>query len=109
MNTESPIANFVATKEPQIVPLVDILPLLQKEATTKRLNVFVFTNEEVNKFFTTKTKDFGIALLAKDIDSATWNLKNLRRCYLVKINEEDFKEEKDIDSISVCDKSEHLD
>lgn len=65
----------------------ELLPILEKEANSKGLNVYVFTNEEVNKYFTTKSKYLGMALLAKDEDNALWNLKNLRKCYMIRFTE----------------------
>jgi len=68
-----------------LVRLVDIQPLLELEAKAKNLKVFLFTNEILEKLFTPKRKDIGVILLAKDEDNALYNLKSLRKCYIVKI------------------------
>lgn len=62
-----------------------IMPVLNKEAEIKGLNVYLFKDEELREFYSNANKDVGVALLAKDNSNARWNLQNLRRCYLVKI------------------------
>lgn len=62
----------------------ELLPLLQIEAKSKELNVFVFTYEDLKDDFFLRSEKLGIALLAKDEDNAKYNLNNLRRCYLIK-------------------------
>lgn len=62
----------------------ELLPLLQMEAKSKGLNVFVFTYEDLKDDFFLRSEKLGIALLAKDEDNAKYNLNNLRRCYLIK-------------------------
>lgn len=71
--------------EDELIKLDDIYPILKQEGLNKGLEIFLFTNEEVNKYHKTKNDKFGILLLAKDKDNALINLKNLRRCYAVKI------------------------
>ena len=68
-----------------LIKLDDIYPILKQEGISKGLEIFLFTNEEVNKYHKTKNDKVGILLLAKDKDTALWNLKSLRRCYAVKI------------------------
>lgn len=61
-----------------------LLPILEKEALSKNLKVFVFSNEEVKAHYNVKSEKIAIALLAQDENCALYNLKNLRRCYLIK-------------------------
>ena len=68
-----------------LVKLEDLMPLLQREAINKGLKIFIFENSEIKEFFNSKRDDVGVILLAKNKDNALFNLKNLRRCYLVKI------------------------
>lgn len=65
--------------------LEDLMPLLQREAINKGLKIFIFENSEIKEFFNSKRDDVGVILLAKNKDNALFNLKNLRKCYLVKI------------------------
>lgn len=65
----------------------EILPLLQDEAKSLGLNVYVFSYEDVEEFYKLKSDRLGIALLAKDEDNARHNLMNLRKCYLIKYKE----------------------
>ena len=62
----------------------ELLPWLEELAKAKNLNVYVFDNEETTKYYNTKSDTLGIALLAKDEDNALYNIKNLRKCYLIR-------------------------
>lgn len=62
----------------------ELLPWLEELAKAKNLNVYVFDNEETTKYYNTKSDKLGIALLAKDEDNALYNIKNLRKCYLIR-------------------------
>jgi hypothetical protein len=62
----------------------ELLPMLEELGKVKNLNVYVFDNEEIKKYFTPKDESLGIALLAKDEDNALHNIKNLRKCYLIR-------------------------
>lgn len=68
-----------------LVKLEDLMPLLQREAINKGLKIFIFENSEIKEFFNSKRDDVGVILLARNKDNALFNLKNLRKCYLVKI------------------------
>lgn len=63
----------------------ELIPLLEKEAHYKGLKVFVFSNEDLKKYFNPVNEIIGMALLARDEDSARFNLRNLRRCYLIQL------------------------
>lgn len=69
----------------------DLLPLLLQEANSKGLNVYVFKKEDFKDIYEVKSEKLGIALLAKNEDCARYNLRNLRRCYLLRFtdNEEE--------------------
>ena len=71
--------------EDGLIKKEDLLPLLEMDAMRKGLQVHFFNNEEISKFFKTERSDVGVLLLARDAESALWNLKNLRKCYSVKI------------------------
>jgi hypothetical protein len=71
--------------EDGLIKISDILPLLEIEAKSKNLQVFTFTNEDLKQYYTPKNEKIGIVLLAKNKDNALFNLKNLRKCYAVKI------------------------
>ena len=70
-----------------LLSLSFIKPLLEKEAKVKNLNVYLFNNEEIIKYYNVLDKNIGVILLAKDDDNALFNLKNLRKCYAVNVNE----------------------
>lgn len=71
-------------KVEDVVLMEEILPFLQAEAKIKNLNVYIFDNDEVKNYYDLKSETLGVALLAKDEDNARYNLKNLRRCYLIR-------------------------
>jgi len=72
------------TEVEDVILAEELLPMLKIEADSKNLKVFVFNNEEIKKYFTPKSDNLGIALLAKDEDNAIYNIKNLRKCYLIR-------------------------
>jgi len=64
----------------------DLIPLLEKEAEMKGLKVFVFNNEQlIEERFKPVNEVIGVALVAKNEDTARFNLRNLRRCYLIQL------------------------
>ena len=71
----------------KLLSLSFIKPLLEKEAELKNLNVYLFNNEEIIKYYNVSDKNIGVILLAKDDNNALFNLKNLRKCYAVNVNE----------------------
>lgn len=71
-------------KVEDVVLATELLPLLELEAKSKNLNVYVFSNEDVKEFFELKSEKLAIALLAKGEDNAKINVRNLRRCYLIR-------------------------
>ena len=71
----------------KLLSLSFIKPLLEKEAELKNLNVYLFNNEEIIKYYNVSDKNIGVILLAKDENNALFNLKNLRKCYAVNVNE----------------------
>ena len=81
--------------EKELIDPEQLLPLLEEEAKKKSLKVFVFNNEEVRKHFNVKSEKIAVALLAQNEDNALINLKNLKRCYLIKDS-----------TYAVCDKIE---
>ena len=71
----------------KLLSLSFIKPILEKEAELKNLNVYLFNNEEIIKYYNVSDKNIGVILLAKDENNALFNLKNLRKCYVVNVNE----------------------
>ena len=71
----------------KLLSLSFIKPILEKEAELKNLNVYLFNNEEIIKYYNVSDKNIGVILLAKDDNNALFNLKNLRRFYIVNVNE----------------------
>lgn len=64
----------------------DLIPLLEKEAEMKGLKVFIFNNEQlIEERFKPVNEIIGVALVARDEDTARFNLHNLRRCYLIQL------------------------
>jgi L-rhamnose mutarotase len=70
-------------KKPRIFKQDELIPTLQKEANRKNLQIFIFSGEELNRYYETKHNNIAIALLAKNKENAEWNLKSLRRCYMM--------------------------
>ena len=62
----------------------EFLPILEQEGLRKGLNVYVFGYDEVTPYFGLKSEKLSIALLAKNEDNARTNLRNMRRCYLIR-------------------------
>ena len=71
----------------ELLPLSLINLFLEKEAELKGLKVYIFNNEEITKYYNVADKNIGVALLAKDDNNALFNLKNLRKCYAINVNE----------------------
>jgi len=71
----------------KLLSLSFIKPILEKEAELKNLNVYLFNNEEIIKYYNVSDKNIGVILLAKDENNALFNLKNLRKCYAINVNE----------------------
>ena len=71
----------------ELLPLSLINLFLEKEAELIGLKVYIFNNEEIAKYYNVADKNIGVALLAKDDNNALFNLKNLRRFYIVNVNE----------------------
>ena len=60
------------------------LPLLEMEAKSKNLKIFIFEKEDLEKHFTLKYPDIEAIVVSKNEDTALWNLKNFKHSYLVK-------------------------
>ena len=69
----------------KLLSLSFIKPILEKEAELKNLNVYLFNNEEIIKYYNVSDKNIGVILLAKDENNALFNLKNLRKCYAINV------------------------
>lgn len=65
------------------LPILDeILQPLQIEAERKKLNIYIFDNEDLKQYFTPKYKDVGVVTISKDGDGAIWNLQRFRHSFL---------------------------
>lgn len=71
---------------PDLYQESEIVPKLESIAGLKGLQVFVFRDEGLKEYFSNVNPELGIALIAKDEDSARWNLQNFRKCYLIKLD-----------------------
>jgi hypothetical protein len=69
--------------------LEEVLKVAELEASNKNLLVFVFTKDDLDNYFTVKYEDIVVITIAKDLDSAEWNLQNYRHSYLAKIHREE--------------------
>ena len=70
--------------EDKLTKSQQLLVALHREAERKNLDTFIFEKEELRKYFKVdETKDFAVALLAKNRDNALHNLKNMRRLYFL--------------------------
>lgn len=63
----------------------EIIPKLEAIAALKGLEVYLFKENALKVYFSNVNPELGIALMAKSEESARWNLQNLRKCYLVKL------------------------
>ena len=63
----------------------EMLDKLGQVAESKGLKVFVFKGKDLEKEYPESNPAVGVALMSKDEDSAKWNLRNLRRCLLFRI------------------------
>lgn len=72
----------------------EMLQYADMEAASKGLKVFVFYEDYLKKYFQFEYEDLALVTVAKDIDSATWNVQNFRHSYICKSNK---NENKDID------------
>ena len=70
-------------KNPRVLKSEELLPVLEKEAANKGLDIYTFSGKELAKYYNTKHDNVSVVLLAKNKDNAIWNLKNLRKCYLM--------------------------
>lgn len=78
--------NYNQNGKEDLINWSDLKPLLEMEAVNRKLNIYLFTNDDVRKHYETIDEDISVVLLAKDEDNAWYNLKNFRRCYLININ-----------------------
>ena len=75
--------------------LEEMYPILEKIAKQKKLEVFLFENKDLEKYYTPKFKNIGVLTVSSDEEGAEWNLKNRRHSYLVRI--EDIEEPEVLD------------
>jgi hypothetical protein len=72
------------------LPTLDaIYPLLDKEARSKNLQIFIFDYEELKEHFTPKYEEVAVVTISKNKDTALWNIKNFRHSYLIRLSNTD--------------------
>lgn len=74
-------------KKEEIPQEEELLPILYEVAKLKDLQVFIFREDNLKKYYPNSEKDIGVALMANNEDNAIYNIKNLRRCYLYKLKD----------------------
>lgn len=85
--TQEQLDEYLAHElRPDIYNENEIVPKLEKIAKIKGLEVFMFRDEVLKKYFSNISSDLGIVLMAKTEENARWNLQNFRKCYLVKLD-----------------------
>lgn len=73
------------SKELDLLPeLEEVLIAAGKEAIPKNLKVFIFSKDELQEYFTVRTDKLVVVTVARNMDTAIWNLKNFRHSYLAK-------------------------
>lgn len=68
--------------------LDDLYPLLDKEAKSKNLQIFIFDKEDLKEFFIPRFNNIAVVTIAKNKDNAIWNIKNYRHSYLIQVPDE---------------------
>lgn len=63
----------------------ELIPKLEAIAALKGLKVYLFKDDTLKVYFSNVNPELGIAIMAKSEESARWNLLNLKKCYLVKL------------------------
>ena len=62
----------------------ELMQRLSEEADKKNLDMFIFEKDELKNYFEVRqNKDFALVTLAKNRESALWNIKNLRHTYII--------------------------
>lgn len=92
----------------QLIDIDILTPILEKEAQIKNLKVFLFKDEELQRYYKDANPDVGVMLLAKDESNAKFNIENLRRCYLVNLKrdkQEICEEEAYIEEANIIEES----
>jgi hypothetical protein len=69
--------------------LDEILPIVNKEAQSKNLDVFIFSEDDLKNDFQFKYKDLAVITVSKNRDNAVWNVRNFKHSYLVKNTKKD--------------------
>jgi len=67
--------------------LEEIYPILEKQAKQKKLEVFLFEYEDLEKYYTPKMKNLAVLTISKNQKGAIWNLQNRRHSYLIRVTD----------------------
>ena len=81
--------------------LEEIYPILERQAKQKKLEVFLFEHEDLEKYYTPKMKDLAVLTISSNQEGAIWNLQNRRHSYLIRTNDDS--------SVEVLDQSDQSD
>lgn len=69
--------------------LDELYPLLDKEAKSKGLQIFIFDKEDLKEFFIPRFNNIAVVTIAKNQDNAKWNIKNYKHSYLIQVPDEE--------------------
>lgn len=75
----------------------ELMFALNQEAERKNLDMFIFEKEELKSYFPEldDKEDFALVTLARTRDNAIYNMKNLRKTYIINDYENDYRKQQD--------------
>ena len=75
----------------------ELMFALNQEAERKNLDMFIFEKEELKSYFPdlNPDEDFALVTLARTRDNAIYNMKNLRKTYIINDYENNYRKQQD--------------
>lgn len=75
----------------------ELMFALNQEAERKNLDIFIFEKEELKSYFPdlNPDEDFALVTLARNRDNAIYNMKNLRKTYIINDYENNYRKQQD--------------
>jgi hypothetical protein len=75
----------------------ELMFALNQEAERKNLDMFIFEKEELKSYFPdlNPDEDFALVTLARNRDNAIYNMKNLRKTYIINDYENNYRKQQD--------------
>jgi transposase len=75
----------------------ELMFALNQEAERKNLDMFIFEKEELKSYFPdlNPNEDFALVTLARNRDNAIYNMKNLRKTYIINDYENNYRKQQD--------------